>query len=49
MILADTCDMEGIHRVAKLNGCFLEKSYERKRFMEASKVYFVGSRKQKVT
>jgi len=49
VILADTCDVEGIHRVAKLYGCSLEKSYERKRFMEASKVYFVGSRKQKVT
>lgn len=45
VILADTCDMQGIHRVAKLHGCFLEKSFERKRFMEAFTVYLVGSKK----
>lgn len=34
MILADTCDMEGIRRAAEMHGCALNTLFEQKRFME---------------
>lgn len=42
MILADTCDMEGIRRVAKMYGFTLNTLFEKKRFMENFTVYEVG-------